>query len=197
MSASTVSTEGGEYALLKCCRTAGYHTETRTRSRTVQRDGHSHVEYENYTETVTDFDIQLDASHYVQNQWTRIVDVGGTSLRNAALHLERKKKFLENKFFFFLGETMDEYANSTNYFKEITMQKQVQWDLNAITKAIVFTVRSAGFRMRGCFWKSSKLKRVAAFRSQRRCFVQSSWQDRPGVLEQHDEQDGPQVTCVF
>ncbi|KAI9014092.1 hypothetical protein DFJ74DRAFT_681227 [Hyaloraphidium curvatum] len=91
-----------------------HYTENgQTRSRTVSRE-----------ERVTDFLTCIDASPYINPQWTRVVALSqsgeGQSIR----------------------DVLEEFTRSKDRLKEIVMSKQLVWDFNALTAALTSIARS-------------------------------------------------------
>lgn len=82
------------------------------------------------TTTVTDFKFDIDASQYVVPQWARLYTRPPTKQGTAPT----------------VKETLEEYTGSKNSFKEIRLMKVLDWDFDALKKAIKDVVRSTGYR---------------------------------------------------
>ncbi|KAI8896105.1 hypothetical protein BC833DRAFT_598865 [Globomyces pollinis-pini] len=102
----------------------GHHQETRTR--TVVRDGQSHME--TYQESVQDFNFTFDISPFVSPLWARIACV--------PIPGQPPKTY---------KDTLAEYATSKNKLKEIHLEKQANWDYGQISNMIVGCVRATGY----------------------------------------------------
>lgn len=97
--------------ILRC---RGTHQETR--HRTVHRNGSTHTE--THQVTITDFDFTLDASNYVSSQWQNLIC------------LTKNGEPMEYRDF------IEEYTQSRNQLKHLTLQKDISWDFVGLHAAI-------------------------------------------------------------
>lgn len=76
-------------------------------------------------ERITDFYLTIDASSYVNTQWTRVVAVATKEGRLRTIR-----------------EILEEFTQSKDALKEIGMTKQVAWDFNELNSALLAIARS-------------------------------------------------------
>lgn len=96
---------------------------------THHRRRNSHGSTTIHTTTVTDFDIKLDVSHYINQIWSKIV-------------CEPRRGTQEFKTF---RQILEDYCASDKTFKDIILKKQVIWAYNEIYMICYNIVRSTGY----------------------------------------------------
>jgi hypothetical protein len=96
----------------------GHHTET-------------HYDTDNTTreEEVIDFEFQLDMTQYISDNWIKIQS-------------EPRKAYPQKSY----KESLQEYTQSDNKFKEIYMQKQVIWNYDEMGRVIEYCIRNTGYK---------------------------------------------------
>ncbi|KAF9432037.1 hypothetical protein BGZ76_011391 [Entomortierella beljakovae] len=104
----------------------GHHTENR---HTVETSSDGKSNSVTRTQIVEDFKIEIDLTPYISSRGTLYV----------APDPKTGKCYT-------LREVMEQYADEENQFKEIHMQKNVQWDYDELTKAITHAIRSVNYR---------------------------------------------------
>lgn len=110
-------------------RLCGTHTELRVRSVANTEGEGSHEE--SYTESITDFNFQIDLSNCVSSEWSRIVS-----------HPFSNRGRLEAPT---VRETIEEYTRSKNSFKEFRFSKTVLWDFDELSRWLVDVVCATGY----------------------------------------------------
>lgn len=105
-------------------RVRGYHQEHRTR--VVHHNGQSRTEH--YTVDVTDFSMAISLTHYIRDQWTRIVSIPREGASNQTIQ-----------------QDIQEYCESRNKLKEISLKKQLLWNFGEINRVISTIIRNAGY----------------------------------------------------
>ncbi|KXS22573.1 hypothetical protein M427DRAFT_27094 [Gonapodya prolifera JEL478] len=98
-------------------------------------NGHHHTNHQEHQRTVTDFDIMMDASNYISPQWSQMVALQAYDPTRALRVVPTKT----------IAEVLGEFTRSENLLKEIHLRKQVLWDFDQLTPAIVVAVRSTGY----------------------------------------------------
>ncbi|KAJ3339434.1 hypothetical protein HDU93_008249 [Gonapodya sp. JEL0774] len=113
----------------------GTHTEHWTEYESyTDGQGNRHTRPVHRQRVVTDFNISMDASSYIHPQWTHMAAIQGYH-QNKPFNVPTKT----------IREVLTEYTNSDNILKEIHLRKQIRWDFDSLTPALVVAVRNAGY----------------------------------------------------
>jgi hypothetical protein len=90
--------------------------------------GH-HGTYNKKKGQVIDFEFQLDMTQYIKDNWIKIQS-------------EPRKGYPQKSY----KESLQEYTQSDNKFKEIYMQKQVIWNYGEMGRVIEYCIRNTGYK---------------------------------------------------
>ncbi len=83
------------------------------------------------TRTVDEFSFSVDLSSYIDEQWWRVAVIPSTTTGKTVT----------------LRDALEEYTDSNNKFKKVTLKKQIYgWKLAELQSKLTELVRSTGYR---------------------------------------------------
>ncbi|KAG2179616.1 hypothetical protein INT44_006464 [Umbelopsis vinacea] len=108
----------------------GSHDVTKWRTETHHNsDGTTREEQHPYTEEVVDFDFKIDVSQYVSPLCSN-------------MYVQPDTETGQSKS---IRELCDSYVRDDGFFKELQMQKYIEWNYKELTQAILYAMRCQGY----------------------------------------------------